>query len=159
TAFFQILDTVEARAGGVPIDADGMRVDVLAERIARSESPRPKLIFSLPDFQNPTGISMSVERRRALVDLGRRHDVPILEDTAYGALRYEGERRPTLLELSAGRGVLSTGTFSKTIAPGLRVGWIAGPREAIERIAHLKQATDIQTSTFAQSVVLRYLQT
>jgi 2-aminoadipate transaminase len=152
-AFLQIVDCCEARAVGVPMDEDGMDVERL-----EAWPEKPKLVFSLPDFQNPTGLSMSVERRRRLVQWGRRHGVPILEDGAYAALRYEGERRPSLLDLSDGAGVLSTGTFSKTIAPGLRVGWIAGEKEAIARIALLKQAADIQTSTLAQMATLRYLE-
>ncbi len=155
-AFLQIADTLEARTLGIPMDAAGMRVDVL-EKTVSGTSFNPKLVFTLPDFQNPTGLSMSVERRERLVGLCRTRGIPILEDGAYAPLRYEGERRPTLLDLSGGEGVLSTGTFSKTIAPGIRVGWIAGPREAIRRMSHLKQATDIQTSTLAQTVAIRYV--
>lgn len=151
-AFLQIADACEARAAGVPMDEDGMRVELLDGLTAK-----PKLVFTLPDFQNPTGLSMSVERRRSLVEWGRRRGVPILEDGAYASLVYEGDRRPSLLDLSGGAGVLSTGTFSKTIAPALRVGWIAGDRESIARIALLKQAADIQTSSLAQVATLRYL--
>jgi DNA-binding transcriptional MocR family regulator len=135
------------------MDGDGLDVEALDVLPVR-----PKLVFTLPDFQNPTGLSMSVERRRRLVEWGRERSVPILEDAAYAQLRCEGERRPSLLDLSQGGGVLSTGTFSKTIVPGLRVGWLAGPKEAIARASLLKQATDIQTSTLAQVATLRYLE-
>jgi len=157
-AFLQIADGCEARAVGIPMDDEGMIVEKLDEMFPPGTTA-PKLVFTLPDFQNPTGISMSVERRRRLVEWGRRRGVPLLEDGAYASLRYEGERRPSLLDLAAGGGgVLSTGTFSKTIAPGLRVGWIAGERSLVARIAHLKQAADIQTSTTAQTATLRYLE-
>ena len=122
----------------------------------------PKFVYALPNFQNPTGVTLSLERRHALVRLADRHGVPILEDDPYGQLRYEGDHLPSLVALDAeyrglaGAGysgnVLYLSTFSKTLAPGLRLGWIIGPVEVIQRLAQAKQGVDLHTSTFVQLV-------
>jgi 2-aminoadipate transaminase len=137
----------EARFLGVPIDDAGMRIDRLEPALRQ----RPKFLYVLPNFQNPTGTTLDRERRRQLVELCERWDVPIVEDDPYGQLRYEGPHLPPLAAL-AGERVIYLGTLSKTLAPGLRLGWIAAPTPVIERIVQLKQGADLHTSTFTQLV-------
>ena len=142
----------------VGIDADGMRTDDAAAALRGG----PKFIYALPNFQNPTGVTLSLDRRRTLVRLADEHGVPILEDDPYGQLRYEGDHLPPLVSVDAehrgfGRSgysgnVLYLSTFSKTLAPGLRLGWVIGPADVIHRLAQAKQGADLHTSTFVQLV-------
>ncbi len=148
----------------VPIDNDGMRVDLLEPILKRH---RPKLMYALPNFQNPAGTTLSRERRERLVHLASDYGVPLIEDDPYGELRYEGEHLPPLIALDcqklvaegkAGsdgllRGdVIYLSTFSKTLAPGLRLGWIIAPVEVVQKLVQAKQGADLHTSTFAQMV-------
>jgi 2-aminoadipate transaminase len=123
----------QAEVVGVHMDGDGIRLDDLEAAILRlrSEGRRPKLLYTIPTFQNPTGIDMSLERRAALVDLAAEHGILILEDTAYAELFFGPERRPSLSAIAGGHGVITAGTFSKTIATGLRVGWVQAPTDLI----------------------------
>jgi 2-aminoadipate transaminase len=140
----------------IDIDEQGMRTDDLDAALRGG----PKFIYALPNFQNPTGVTLSLERRQALIRLADQHGVPILEDDPYGQLRYEGNHLPSLVTLDAeyrslaGRGysgnVLYLSTFSKTLAPGLRLGWIIGPSDVIQRLAQAKQGVDLHTSTLVQ---------
>ncbi len=125
------------------------------------QSGPAKLIYLVPNFQNPTGITLSEERRANVVRIARQYGVPIIEDDPYGKLRYEGEHIPPLLAYDAqaasnrisNGNVLGVGTFSKTLCPGFRVAWIVGPVEVISRLAEAKEDGDLHTSTFAQAVV------
>lgn len=140
----------------VDVDAHGMRLDALAAALRGG----PKFTYALPNFQNPTGVTLSLERRHELVRLADEHGVPILEDDPYGQLRYDGEHLPPLVTIDAeyrGLGkaaysgnVLYLSTFSKTLAPGLRLGWIIGPADVIRRLGQAKQGADLHTSTFVQ---------
>ncbi len=122
----------------IDIDSDGMPIDALEGTLDRlqAEGRRPKFIYTIPNFQNPGGVTMSLPRRRRLIEVARERELLILEDNPYGLLRYEGEPLPTLHTLdaqAAGRGgasdlVIYLGTFSKILAPGLRLGWAAAPR-------------------------------
>ncbi|MCI5074477.1 PLP-dependent aminotransferase family protein [Oricola sp.] len=125
----------------VPVDADGMDIDALETLIAdiASEGRRLKMVYTIPTFQTPTATEMSVERRQRLVDLADKHDFIIIEDDVYGDLRFAGEPLPTLLSLDKGGKVIQCGSFSKIIAPALRLGWIAGEAEAIEPLAAMRQ--------------------
>jgi len=142
----------------VPIDGDGLRTDLL-EKPLRSG---PKFMYVLPNFQNPAGTTLSEGRRHELVLLADKYGIPIVEDDPYGQLRYEGEHLPPLVVLdrenlrrdngySIGN-VIYLSTFSKTLAPGLRLGWIVAPPEIISKLAQLKQGADLHTSTFTQFV-------
>jgi 2-aminoadipate transaminase len=154
----QAFTSYQAQCLTVPIDDDGLRVDLLEEALRAG----PKFIYVLPNFQNPAGVTLSLERRRALVELASRYGTPIVEDDPYGQLRYEGEHVPPLVELDAELhgcahgerafrgGVLYLGTLSKTLAPGLRLGWIVAPEEVVRRLAQMKQGTDLHTGTFVQ---------
>lgn len=152
-AGLQIFDSYQAEYLPVSMDGEGMRVDQVEELL---KTQAPKMIYTLPNFQNPTGLTLSLNRREKLVALAERYHVPILEDNAYGDLRYVGDPLPSLRAFKGGQVVISTGTFSKTIAPGIRVGWIVAEKELIDRIAQVKQITDLHTNTFWQRVVYRY---
>ncbi len=142
----------------VPLDDDGMNTDEL-EKVLRNG---PKFIYALPNFHNPAGVTMSLERRRRLVELADRYGVPIIEDDPYGQLRYEGEHLPSLVTLdsqfreeSGGnyRGnVIYLSTFSKILAPGLRLAWVIAPQEVIRKLVQAKQGADLNTAVFTQMV-------
>ena len=140
----------------VPLDDEGVRVDLLEEAIVEN---KPKFIYVLPNFHNPAGVTLTLERRKRLVELANRYGVPIVEDNAYGELRYEGEHLPPLVVLDAERGggnVLYLGTFSKLIAPGLRLGWIVAPAEVARQVVLAKQGADLHTNSFGQVMVYEY---
>src|SRR4029450_6765005 len=126
----------EADTHQVEMDADGMRVAELEALLDRleAEGRRPKFIYSVPSFQNPAGVTLSLDRRRRLVELSREREVLIVEDNPYGLLRYEGAPEPTLYSLDGGDYVLYLGTFSKILSPGIRIGWVAAPPPVLEKI-------------------------
>lgn len=134
----------------VPLDEHGLRVDAL-ESVLRQ---RPKFLYVQPNFQNPTGATLALERRRRLVELASDRGVPIVEDDPYGQLRYLGAHLPSLAQLDAerdyGGGVLYLGTLSKVLAPGLRLAWVVAPEPVIEKLVQLKQGADLQTASFNQ---------
>ena len=143
----------------VPIDEDGLQVARLEEALRAG----PKFMYILPNFQNPTGVTLSIERRHDLVAWADRYGIPLIEDDPYGQLRYEGDHIKPLVVLDAEclncenngkyRGnVIYMSTFSKTLAPGLRLGWVAAPKDVIGRLVQAKQGTDLHTSTFDQMV-------
>jgi 2-aminoadipate transaminase len=136
-------------------DDEGVIVDDLRERLKRL---RPRLLYVMPSFRNPTGGSLSLERRRELVDVVREHELMLVEDDPYGELFFEGEKLPTLFELGNAKNFIYLSSFSKVIAPGLRVAYIAADEEILKKIAIIKQGTDLQTNTFGQHVVREYLE-
>ena len=140
-------DAYEVEYLSVEVDADGMLPDSLEAALKQN----PKLIYAIPNFDNPTGITMSLERRHALVDLAREYDVPIYEDNPYGELRFEGNDLPHLYELAPER-VIFGGTFSKIVVPGFRLGWLVANAELLEVVARAKQAADLHTATFIQMI-------
>ncbi|MBX6342882.1 MAG: PLP-dependent aminotransferase family protein, partial [Thermomicrobiaceae bacterium] len=135
----QIFRAVGARLLPIPVDQDGMRVGLLEDLILRR---RPKLIYTLPTFQNPTGATMTLDRRRRLLALASRYQIPIIEDDPYGELRFEGRPVPRLRTLDEHDTVIYLSTVSKILFPGFRVGWVCGPRPVIDRLAHVKQLVD-----------------
>lgn len=141
----------------VPIDEDGMITDELEARLRAG----PKFIYALPNFQNPTGATLSYERRLKLIELADRYGVPIIEDDPYGQLRYEGENLPPIEVLDSqtrlqsdcySGNVIYLSTFSKTLAPGIRLAWVIAPPEIIQKLILAKQGADLHTSTFNQIV-------
>ena len=148
---------VFARAGadihGIAMDDDGLVVDALAEALAGGL--RPKFLYTIPEYQNPTGRTLPLERRRALVELCRRHGVLILEDVAYRELSFDGSSLPTLWSLGPDV-VLQAGTFSKIFAPGFRLGWASGPREIVDALTSAKQTTDQCSGGFGQRLLEEY---
>jgi 2-aminoadipate transaminase len=125
---------------------------IVPEAFDRTLAHRPKLAYVLPNFQNPTGVSLSLERRREVAALARKHGVLLVEDDPYGKLRFHGEELPCLHSFAPDN-TLYLSTFSKTVAPGLRVAWVVGPQEIISRLAQLKQASDLHTSTLNQWII------
>jgi DNA-binding transcriptional MocR family regulator len=151
----QIFSAAGARLLGVPLDEEGMRLDVLENVLIRY---RPKLIYTLPTFQNPSGCSMAPRRRLRLLKLARRHRVPIVEDDPYGELYYTGQAPAPLLALDQDGYVIYLSSFSKILFPGLRLGWVAAPRPVIERLSQIKQLADLHCSTLIQGAVYEFCQ-
>lgn len=143
----------EADVGGVPVDEDGLAVDELERMLAAGATP--KLLYTIPDFQNPAGVTLSAARREALVELAREHGLLVIEDLAYRELRYEGDAPPTLLSLGPDV-VLQAGTFSKTFFPGVRLGWAAGPAEIVSKLVWAKQNTDQCAGALGQRLLEEY---
>jgi 2-aminoadipate transaminase len=143
----------EADLRGVPMDDDGMRVDVLADLLATGV--RPKVLYTIPDHQNPTGLSMAAGRRAELVDLARRYHFLILEDVAYAELGFDGTAAPSLWS-QAPDVVIQAGTFSKTFFPGVRLGWAAGPPEIITQLVTAKQNSDQCSGALGQRMLEEY---
>jgi 2-aminoadipate transaminase len=142
----------------IEMDGDGMRIDVLEDTLERLrvDGKRPKFIYTVPSFQNPAGVTMSLERRRELVRIAHEQELVVLEDNPYGLLRYEGDPLPTLLSLDGGRYVVYLGTFSKILSAGLRLGWAAAPRPILEKLNLGKQGADLCSSSLAQHFVAAY---
>jgi 2-aminoadipate transaminase len=156
----------QAEVAQIAIDADGMPIDELERTLDRlqAQGRRPKFIYTIPNFQNPGGVTMSLARRRRLVEVARERELLVLEDNPYGLLRYEGDPLPTLYSLDAestGRGgaadlVIYLGTFSKILSPGLRLGWAVAPRPVLEKLNLGKQGADLCSSPVTQLFVAAY---
>jgi 2-aminoadipate transaminase len=142
----------------VEMDGDGMRIDLLEGLLdeLKAEGRRPKFIYTVPSFQNPGGVTLSLERRVRLVELARLHEILVVEDNPYGLLRYEGEALPPLYQLDGGDFVIYLGTFSKILSPGIRLGWVVAPPPVLEKVVLGKGATDLCTSTLTQFFVRQY---
>lgn len=152
----------QAEFTAVPIDDNGLQMDLLEEALCGG----PKFMYILPNFQNPSGVTLSMERRLKLIEMADRYGVPIIEDDPYGELRFEGRHLPPLVVLDADKlndrahngheagffrgNVIYLSTFSKTLAPGLRLGWMVAPKAVIQRCVQAKQGMDLHTSSFVQ---------
>jgi 2-aminoadipate transaminase len=156
----------QADVAQIEIDSDGMPIDELERTLDRLQAlgRRPKFIYTIPNFQNPGGVTMSLARRRRLVEVARERELLVLEDNPYGLLRYEGQPLPTLYSLDSaavGRGggadlVIYLGTFSKILSPGLRLGWAVAPRPVLEKLNLGKQGADLCSSPVTQLFVAEY---
>ncbi len=146
----QVLLAAGAELVGIPVDHDGLRVDLLADRLRAGL--RPRYLYTVPAFQNPTGAVLSAERGVALLDLARTYGFLVIEDDAYGALGF-GALPPAALGTSAPDIVITLGTTSKVIAPGLRIGWLRAPAEVRAAVVRTKQSIDLHTSSFSQLLV------
>lgn len=144
------------RFAEVETDEDGMVISRLEK--ALEENPEAKLIYIVPDFQNPTGRTWSLARRRQLAELSAKYNVVVIEDNPYGELRYEGDFLPSVKSFDKEGNVLCTGTFSKIFCPGYRIGWIAGEKEVIRKYVLVKQGVDLQCNTVAQMVISSFLE-
>lgn len=138
------------RLRGVPMDSDGMNLEALEQ--ALKEEKRAKFIYTIPNFQNPTGATMSLEKRRGLYDLAKKYHVMILEDNPYGDLRFAGEDVPAIKSFDTEGIVLYAGTFSKVVAPGIRIGYAVGPKEILQKMVVCKQGEDVHTNLWGQMV-------
>jgi 2-aminoadipate transaminase len=142
----------------IEMDGDGMPIDVLEETLDRleREGRTPKFIYTIPNFQNPGGVTMSLPRRKRLVEVARERELLVLEDNPYGLLRYEGEPLPTLLSLGGGDFTIYLGTFSKILSAGLRLGWAVAPGPVLAKMNLGKQGADLCSSSLTQSFVAQY---
>lgn len=143
---------------GVPVDREGMKVDLLPELIenARKDGKKVKFIYTIVNFHNPAGSTMTVERRKKLVEISQKYNIPIFEDDPYGYVRYDGEHLPSIFSFDKTGGVVYAGSFSKILSPGTRVGWMSGSEEIIRKMTVFKQATDLCSSPITQSLVAEY---
>jgi DNA-binding transcriptional MocR family regulator len=149
-----VLRRAGAEVGGVPADAHGLDVDALAERIERDGAPA--LLYVIPNFQNPSGVTLPLERRQQLVALAQEHGFRILEDDPYGLLRWSGSRVPSLLELDGGEHVVALSSFTKTVAPGIRVGYAIAPADVAATLTKHANDTYIAPSMLSQSTLHAY---
>ncbi len=140
----------------MPTDENG----VIPEEVEKilSTTPKVKLIYVIPDFQNPMGICWTLERRKKFMEIINKYEIPVLEDNPYGELRYEGETIPSLLSLDTKGLVMSMGTFSKILSPGIRIGWLAAPKELRQQFIQAKTSDDVHTSILDQAIVNRYME-
>lgn len=146
----QAFDAYEVTYRTAPVDDDGLIPDALAPLL--QQTPRPKAIYSVPTFQNPTGVTISLERRKRIVELSLEYNVPIIEDDPYGELHFPGNAVPPLRALDPN--VVYLGSFSKTMAPALRMGWMVMPEALIPPLVNSKEAVDIQSDRFVQRAVV-----
>lgn len=139
----------------VETDNNGMIIEDLEKQI--NENENIKFIYVIPDFQNPSGKTWSLERRQKLIDVANKHDIVIIEDNPYGELRYEGKHLPSIKSLDTEDRVVYLGTFSKTFAPGLRIGWVCASDEILNKYIMIKQSSDLQTNSMTQRELSRFL--
>ena len=145
---------------GIPIDKDGMSAEILENTLKdlKAKNQKPKFIYTIPDFQNPSGITMSRQRRLDIIALAKKYDVLIIEDSPYRELRFEGEHVETMYSLDNTEQVIILGTFSKIFAPGFRIGWVIGNEHVLDKIVVAKQSTDLCTPPFTQRIAARYIE-
>ena len=136
---------------GVEIENDGISTDKVEEIL---KTQNIKLIYTIPTFQNPTGITQSLEKRKKLLELAEKYDCYILEDNPYGDLRFSGESVQAIKSLDENGRVIYVGSFSKTLSPGIRVGWITGHEKIIDRVVICKQVNDVHTPLINQMRIL-----
>lgn len=152
----RVFQACEARIVSAPTDGQGVVVEALPALIERY---RPKLLYTVPNFMNPSGVTLARERRPMLADLAARYGMIVVEDDPYGQIRFAGEELPPIKAFDAEGQVIFTGTFSKTIAPGLRIGWAVIEPEMMETYVALKQVADTMSSTLDQRIAYAYLAT
>ena len=145
----QAWNAYQANFCTVPLDADGMCVEEIPAFIEANH--RPRLVYVLPNFHNPAGTTLPLERRKQLVEIARKYDLIVLEDDPYGELRFEGEDITPIFRLAPERTIYMS-TFSKTLAPGIRLAWVVAPKPLIQRLVRAKQGADLHTGTFVQMI-------
>jgi 2-aminoadipate transaminase len=150
-----LLEMLGAEVVAVPIDREGLHVDTLADQLRRG--PRPSFLYTIPTFQNPSGVSLSAERRRRLTELAAEHDLFVYEDDPYGLVRFDGQPLPSLLSLDDGGRVVYASSFSKIVAPGLRVGYVVLPPSLVAPVERLAASTYISPAPLTQATVFEFL--
>ena len=145
---------------GVPLDEDGMDLERLKKTLAelKGEGKKPRFLYTIPDFQNPSGITMSLEKRKELLQICIEEDIPIVEDSPYRELSFTNEILPSLWMLSGKKGVIMLKTFSKVLFPGMRMGWLVGEPDLIDKMVMLKQSVDLCTPSFNQLILAEFIQ-
>ena len=156
-AALHVIKSYQGRFAGVPLDDKGMQPDALKSTLEdlQRESLRPKFIYLVPSFQNPSGVTLSEKRRKRIIEIAVEYNVPIIEDAAYRDLRFEGQAPPLLASLDP-QNVIHINTFSKIFNPGVRIGWVTAPQELIETLALAKQGQDQCSTTIGQYVTLAF---
>ena len=147
--------TYESELVGVKVEDDGMSMEGLEEALKNNDNV--KMIYTIPTFQNPTGTTMSLEKRKRLIELANQYDVIVLEDNPYGDLRFKGEDLPTLKSMDTEGRVVYAGSFSKILSPGMRLGYIIGAPEICEKIEILKQVNDVHTPVLTQLMCVEFM--
>lgn len=141
----------------IPMDSDGMRMDALEK--ALGTTPRAKLIYTIPDFQNPTGLTLSLERRKQMVEIAKQYNVPIIEDNPYQRLRFTGRMLPAIKSFDTTGIVVYLGSFSKIFSPGIRIGWVCADETILNKYITVKQGADLHSSTIAQRELVKLMET
>ena len=147
--------TYEAELVGVKVDDDGMNMEALEEALKNNDNV--KMIYTIPTFQNPTGTTMSLQKRQRLIELANQYDVLVLEDNPYGDLRFKGEELPTIKSLDTENRVIYAGSFSKILSPGMRLGYIIAASELVSKIEILKQVNDVHTPVITQLMCVEFM--
>lgn len=144
---------------GIPLDDDGMDIGYLRTTLdkMKEKGEKPRFIYTVPDFQNPSGITLSLERRHELVKIAHENEIPLVEDSPYRELSFTGEVLPSLWTVSGGKGVIMLKTFSKILFPGMRMGWLVAEESIADKIIMLKQSVDLCTPSFNQLILAEYL--
>ncbi len=145
----------ECELVGVEVEADGMSMEKLEEALKANSDA--KLLYTIPTFQNPTGTTMSIEKRKKLLELASKYNVLVIEDNPYGDLRFSGEELPTLKSLDTEGRVIYCGSFSKILSPGMRLGYLTGPAVLIEKVEMLKQVNDVHTPMITQLMCVQFM--
>lgn len=155
----QAFQAFQANFVTVPMDEEGIRTDILEEKILnlKTKNISPKYIYVIPNFQNPAGVTMTLARRNELLRISHTYKIPVIEDDPYGDIRFEGEKLPSLLQIDNIGNVIALRTFSKILAPGLRLGWIIADKELIKKIAIAKQAADLCSPSSTQYIADRFI--
>ncbi len=153
-------NTFGAELIGIKFDESGMRADKLDETLQnlKAKGEKPKFIYVIPDFQNPAGITMPEKRRQEILKIAKKYDVLIVEDSPYKQIRFEGEDQKTLFQLDNTGHVITLGTFSKTFAPGFRLGYAIAHKDIIDKMVVAKQSMDLCTPTFNQKIAAKYIE-
>ncbi len=149
-----------AKMIGVKFDENGMCPNKLEEKLAelKANGKKPKMIYIIPDFQNPAGVTLPESRRRKIIDLAKKYDVLIVEDSPYKQIRFEGEDQASLYALEGDGHVINLGTFSKIFVPGFRIGWVIAHPDILDKFIMAKQSTDLCTSPFVQKIAAKYIE-
>lgn len=155
----QACASMQARFCTVPLDQDGMKMDILEQKLKELQTSniRPKFLYTCPNFHNPAGVTMTLERRRQLIELADKYDLLIIEDDPYGEIRFEGDPIPSLLALGGKERVVALRTFSKISFPGLRLGWIVAREDIMNKIVIAKQAADLCSPALTQYIAYEFI--
>lgn len=157
-SFIGSLNTFRSYNGklvGVPVEADGMNIEALEK--ALQENKNTKFIYTIPNYQNPSGVTMSLEKRKKMYELAKKYEILIIEDNPYGELRYSGEAIPAIKSFDTEDIVIYAGSFSKVVAPGIRVAYTVAPKEIISKLVVCKQGSDVHSNIWAQVVCYEYM--
>lgn len=149
----QNFNSYEASYITVPMDDDGLPPEEVEKKLRVS---KPRFIYVVPTFHNPAGVTMPLERRKALIKIAHKYNVPIVEDDPYSFIRFDGEFVPSLYSLAKGKGIIYMSTFSKLLSPGIRLGFVLAEEDVIQHLVYAKQAADLQANTFIQYAVYHY---